>query len=55
MRRTWPLGLLVAALLLAGCSLKQDSGDCVTDPGLTQGGSQICSKPPPPQFSQLGQ
>ena len=54
MRRSWPLGLLLAALLIGGCDLKKDD-DCVTDPGMTQGGSSICTKPPPPQFSKLGQ
>ena len=47
--------LALAVVVLAGCQLKNDSNDCVTDPGMTTGGATLCSKPPPPQFRQLGQ
>ena len=46
--------LLVAAV--TACSLKKaDSGDCVADPSGAGGGTQICTKPPPTPFDQLGQ
>jgi len=55
MSRARILGALVAILLLTGCSLKKDS-DCASDPsGLGGSGATVCTKPPPSQFSQLGQ
>ena len=43
-------------LLAGGCSLKKSSsGDCTTDPGMTGGGTAVCTKPPPSQFTELNQ
>lgn len=47
--------LALVLVVLSGCQLKKGGNDCVSDPGMTTGGATICSKPPPPQFSQLGQ
>ena len=47
--------LLLVVVLLAGCQLKKSSSDCTSDPGLTTGGTSVCTKPPPTQFNQLGQ
>jgi hypothetical protein len=55
MRRTWPLAVALALSISAGCQLHKDSGDCVGDYSGAGGGSQVCTQPPPPQFSQLGQ
>jgi hypothetical protein len=55
MRRTWPLALALALSISAGCQLHKDSGDCVGDYSGAGGGSQVCTQPPPPQFSKLGQ
>lgn len=45
----------VALVLVGGCQLKSNKSDCVGDYGGAGGGTQICTKPPPAQFSQLGQ
>jgi hypothetical protein len=55
MRRTWPLAVALALSISAGCQLDKSGDDCVTNPGLTTGDATVCSQPPPPQFSQLGQ
>ena len=54
MRTTWPLALALALSLLTGCQLHKSNNDCVSDPGITTGGSTICTQPPPAQFSKLG-
>jgi hypothetical protein len=55
MRRALLL-VVVATVLVTGCSLKKDSGnDCTAQPGLTQGDGTVCVKPPPSQFSPMGQ
>ena len=49
---------MAAALMLpilVGCDLHKDGDDCVSNPGMTTGVPTVCSQPPPPQFSQLGQ
>jgi hypothetical protein len=46
---------VIALSILVGCDLHKDSNDCVTEPGLTTGGATVCTQPPPPQFSKLGQ
>jgi hypothetical protein len=55
MRRTWPLAVVLALSLSTGCQLHKDSDDCVGNPGMTTGSPTVCTKPPPPQFSQLNQ
>jgi hypothetical protein len=45
----------VLGVVLGGCQLKKSSNDCASDPGLTTGGTSVCTKPPPTQFNQLGQ
>ena len=47
--------LALALVVLGGCQLKKDRGDCVSDPGMTTDGSTLCSQPPPSQFDELGQ
>ena len=48
--------LVALALLgaLGACDLKKDNGNCTTQPGFTQGNSQVCTKDPPSQFDQMG-
>jgi hypothetical protein len=46
--------LWLLAVLLTGCQLDKKSNDCVSQPGLTTGGTSVCSKPPPSDFNQLG-
>jgi hypothetical protein len=55
MRPSSPALLALLVVVLAGCQLHKDSNDCVTDPGMVTGGTSVCTQPPPPQFSQLGQ
>jgi hypothetical protein len=55
MSRTWPVAVALALLVSAGCQLHKDSNDCVNNPGMTTGSPTICTQPPPPQFSQMGQ
>jgi hypothetical protein len=56
MRRVSALALLVI-VLTTGCSLTKDNGSgCAADPsGIGGSGTTVCTKPPPAQFSQLGQ
>jgi len=54
MRRSCAFAAVLAALVLGGCDLHKDSS-CATEPGLANGGETVCVKPPPAQFSQLGQ
>jgi hypothetical protein len=49
--------LAVLALLvvfLPGCQLRNDSNNCVGEPGEAGGGVSVCTEPPPTQFDQLG-
>jgi hypothetical protein len=56
MRRVCALGALLVVLLASGCSLKKNDSSCVSDPsGLGGSGATVCTKPPPTQFTQLGQ
>jgi len=55
MRWSWSVvALVLLAALVSGCQLGKKSNDCVGEPGLTAGGPSVCTKPPPAQFSQLG-
>ena len=48
--------MLVAILLLTGCSLKKADSDCASDPsGVGGSGTTVCTRPPPAQFSRLNQ
>jgi hypothetical protein len=54
----WSAYLVVVALALimvGGCQIKGDKSNCVGDDGGAGGGTQVCTKPPPAQFSQMGQ
>ena len=55
MRRASSVAVLwLLAGLLTGCQLNKSSNDCVSQPGMTTGSTSVCTKPPPPQFTQLG-
>jgi hypothetical protein len=55
MRTVIAVTALTATLALGGCDFKSKGNDCTTDPGLTTGGTSVCTQPPPSQFNQLGQ
>ena len=47
--------VVLMGVVLCGCALKKSNSNCSTDPGLTTGGTSVCTKPPPSNFNQLGQ
>ena len=48
------VGVLALLLVLTACSLSNENKNCVGEPGEAGGGVSVCTKPPPAQFSQLG-
>ena len=48
------IAFLLAALV-GGCNLgKSDGNSCSSQPGLTTGGQQVCTRPAPTQFDPMG-